>query len=243
MVGPTLRVASKLYEGSSQSRGATEWTPRNGWGEVLRQGGRTTLPVPPTGERAGGPIDLQPDDHHLTIAEAEDAGARSALCTFLEGFGIGAECRDLLVERLLPGVCALHHDEPQTSLAECATLYAEHEFELWLTQVLGAERLAGQPALPIGRAAFLACGGPTAWPDLVLVHEALPEAFVAAMRAAAPLLSPIPTPGTMAAQSLESWSVADAGRAVTEVVDANLAWLTHARPLIAAPIRLTRTTS
>jgi hypothetical protein len=63
------------------------------------------------------------------------------------------------------------------------------------------------------------------------------------MRAAAPVLLPIPTPGTMAAQSLEAWSVADAGRAVAEVVDGNLAWLTHARPLIAAPIRLTRTTS
>jgi hypothetical protein len=47
----------------------------------------------------------------------------------------------------------------------------------------------------------------------------------------------------MAAQSLESWSVADAGRAVAEVIDANVAWLTHDRSLIAAPIRLTRTTS
>ena len=164
--------------------------------------------------------------------------------TFLEGFGIGADPRrDLLVERLLPGALAAGRDQPEANVGECATRYAEQEFETWLTHVLDAERLAGQPALPIGRAAFLACGGPTAWPDLLLVHEALPEGFVAAMRAAAPVLFPIPTPGTMAAQSLESWSVADAGRAVAEVVDANLAWLTHARPLIAAPIRFTRTTS
>ena len=116
-------------------------------------------------------------------------------------------------------------------------------FETWLTAVLGAEKLAGQPALPIGRAAFLACGGPTSWPDLILVDEALPEAFVAAMRAAAPALAPMPTPGTMAEQSLESWSVADAGRVVVEVLDAHAAWLTHARPLITVPIKIDKTTS
>jgi hypothetical protein len=166
------------------------------------------------------------------------------LRSFLEGFGIGAHPRcDVLVERLLPGALAAGRNHPEASAGECATRYAEQEFETWLTQVLDADRLAGQPALPIGHAAFLACGGPTAWPELLLVHEALPEEFVAAMRAAAPVLCPIPTPGTMPAQSLESWSVADAGRAVAEVVDANFAWLTHARPLIAAPIRLTRTTS
>jgi hypothetical protein len=166
------------------------------------------------------------------------------LRTFLEGFGIGPPPRcDVLVERLLPGALAAGRNQPEASVAECATRYAEQEFETWLTHVLDADRLAGQPALPIGRAAFLACGGPIAWPELLLVHEALPEEFVAAMRAAAPVLCPIPTPGTMVAQSLESWSVADAGRAMAEVADANLAWLSHARPLIAAPIRLTRTTS
>jgi hypothetical protein len=216
------------------------------WGGVLRQGGATKLRARLTGERAGGAIDLQPADGRWAIPRAEDAdaagAARGALRTFLEGFGIRGQRRDELVERLLAGACG-HRDEPHASLGECAILYAEQEFELWLTVVLGAESLAGQSALPIGRAAFLACDGPTAWPDLVLVREALPEAFVAAMRAAAPMLLPVPTPGTMATQSLEAWSIADAGRAVAEVADANLAWLGHARPLIVAPIKLTRTTS
>jgi hypothetical protein len=44
----------------------------------------------------------------------------------------------------------------------------------------------------------------------------------------------------MAAQSLESWSLTDAGRVAFEVVDANLGWLGPARPLIAVPIRLGR---
>ena len=227
-----------MWDGS-ESRGATSCTPRNGWGEVLRQGGTTKLPAGSDREQAD-----QPDHASLTIAEAEGASARAALRTFLEGFGIGADHRcDVLVERLLPGALAAGCNQPEASVAECATRYAEQEFETWLTHVLDADRLAGQPALPIGRAAFLACGGPAAWPELLLVHEGLPEEFVAAMRAAAPVLCPIPTPGAMVAQSLESWSVADAERAVVEVVDANLAWLTHARPLIAAPIRLTRTTS
>jgi hypothetical protein len=50
----------------------------------------------------------------------------------------------------------------------------------------------------------------------------------------------MPTPGTMAAQSLESWSIADAGRALAEVLEANVSWPTHARSLITVPIKLTR---
>jgi hypothetical protein len=162
----------------------------------------------------------------------------------LEGFGIDAdERRDLLVERLLSGARACRCDEPHESLSEAAVLHAEQQFEAWLGFVLGAESLEGQPALPVGRAAFLACGGPSRWRHLILVDEPLPEAFVAAMRAAAPTLAPLPMPGPMTAQSLETWSIADAGHAAAEVVDAHLAWLGYARPLIAAPIKLTKPTS
>ncbi|MGH6920332.1 MAG: hypothetical protein ACREJ0_21825 [Geminicoccaceae bacterium] len=210
---------------------------------MLLQGG-TDLPAPLASERARGAIDVQPDDHRPAMPGAADVGAadaaRAALRMFMAGFGIGADERcDRLVERLLPGACARRRDDSQKSLGECAILHAEQAFETWLSFVLGAERLAGQPALPIGRAAFLACDGPTAWPDLILVDDALPEPFVAAMRAVAPSLAPMPTPGAMATQSLESWSIADAGRAVVEVLETN-AWLTHARPLITVPIRLTR---
>ena len=52
----------------------------------------------------------------------------------------------------------------------------------------------------------------------------------------------MPTPGTMAAQSLESWTIADAGRAVVEVLDAHAAWLSHARPLVTVPIKITKST-
>lgn len=211
----------------------------------MLEGGTKALPARLSDGRAGGSICQQTDDRYGATPGAKEAveSARTALRAFLAGFGVGPQQgRELLVEQLLPGACARRRAYPEEDPGVCATLHAEQAFEIWLTAVLGAERLAGQPTLPIGRAAFLACGGPTTWPDVILVYEALPEAFVAAMRAAASSLAPMPTPGTMAAQSLESWSIADAGRAVVEFLDANVAWLSHARPLITVPIKFTRPT-
>ena len=207
-------------------------------------GGTRNLPARLADGRAGGRICRQPGGRAAIPGTRDTAeAARAALRAFLGGFGIGPEQgRDLLVEQLLPDACArcrVHPEEP----GACATLHAEQAFETWLIAVLGAERLAGQPALPIGRAAFLACGGPTNWPDLILVHEPLPQVFVAAMRAAAPSLAPLPTPGVMAAQSLEAWSIADVRRAVLKFLDESLGWLTHARPLITVPIKLGKPTS
>jgi len=189
----------------------------------------------------GGRICQRADDYSRAMPGVKESeAARTALRGFLAGFGVGADARcDRLVEHLLSGAGARHREQAK-SLAECAIQQAEQAFEAWLTVVLGAERLAGQPALPVGRAAFLACDGATAWPDLILVEEDLPEAFVTAMRTAAPSLAPMPTPGTMAAQSLEAWSIADVGRAVAEALDANGSWPTHARSLITVPIKLTR---
>ena len=228
MVGSNTRRG-----GGMRQEGASKWL-----GGMLLEGRTKNLPARLSDGRAGGPIRQQPDDRHAVEA------ARGALRAFVAGFGVGPEQgRDLLVELLLPGASARCRAYPEEDAGACATLHAEQAFEIWLTAVLGAERLAGQPALPIGRAAFLACGGPTTWPDLILVHEGLPEAFVAAMRAAAPSLAPVPTPGAMAAQSLESWSIADLGRAVVEVLDTHFARLSHARPLITVPIKFTRPTS
>jgi hypothetical protein len=46
----------------------------------------------------------------------------------------------------------------------------------------------------------------------------------------------------MAAQSLESWSIADAGRVVVETLDSHVAWLSHVRPLATLPIKIDKTT-
>jgi len=192
--------------------------------------------------RAGGPICQRLDDRQEATSTEEEA-ARVALGSFLAGFGVGRDAGgELLVERLLPGACARRRAHPDEDAGTCATLCAEEAFEIWLAAVLGPDELGDQPALPIGRAAFLACDGPARWSHLILVDEALPEAFVAAMRSAAPTLAPMPTPGAMAAQSLESWSIADAGRVVVETLDAHVAWLSHVRPLATLPIKIDKTT-
>jgi hypothetical protein len=187
----------------------------------------------------------EPGDRCWVVPGSEQAAAAmtAALEAFLAGFGIGAEQGGHLVELLLPGAYARCSAAPEQDPGECALLHAEATFEAWLSAVLGADKLDGQPALPVGRAAFLACGGPTAWTHLVLVEDALPEAFVTAMRAAAPVLAPVPMPGTMVAQSLERWSMAEAGRALGELLDANVGRLPQARPLLTVPIRLVRSDS
>jgi hypothetical protein len=202
-------------------------------GAALRQG-RTRRHGRLGGRDAGG--------HALRAAQARNLDvAKDVLHAFLASFGIGAgDRRDRQVARLLPGVRARRRAHPDEDPREAASLHAEQAFEAWLAAVLGSEIVGDQPALPIGRAAFLACDGAARWADLILIEDGLPEAFIAAMRAAAPAQAPAPMPGAMAAQSLESWTFADAGRAAFEVVDANLGWLGQARPLIAVPIRLGR---
>jgi hypothetical protein len=162
------------------------------------------------------------DDTNATKA------ARAALYSFLEGFGLDPD-QGALMERLLAGARADRHDD----LSTCVLEHAEQQFEAWLSSVLGPDIPAGQPALAIGRAAFLACGGPTEWTHLILLQEDLPAAFVAAMRAAAPVLAPMPTPGTMAEQPLESWSIVDAMHGLEEMLGGSLGRWASARPLLA----------
>lgn len=176
---------------------------------------------------------VQPNDRGSTTERVDAAGAteaaRAVLRSFLEGFGLGPD-HGALMERLLDGACADRHDD----LGTCVLEHAEQRFEAWLGSVLGPDTPPGQPALAIGRAAFLACGGPTEWTHLILLQEDLPEAFVAAMRMAAPTLAPMPTPGTMAEQPLESWSIVDAVRGLEEVLGGSLGRWASARPLLAS---------
>ena len=197
--------------------------------------------------RAGTLRHQQPEDgdqaETSSVTQARTA-AETALRTFLAGFGIGpGRDGDRLARQLLPGASALWQADPGEDPGGCALAHAEQAFEVWLTALLGDERLAGQQALPLGRAAFLACDGPGRWAGLLLTDDPLPEEFVAAMRAATPVLVPIPAPGAMGAQSLDAWTVADARRAIATALDANAVWFGYARPLITVPIKLDRSTS
>ena len=170
-----------------------------------------------------------------------ESDARRALHRFLAGFGIASDEHGReLTERLLAGARRYHRDQPQMGLAACAILHAEQQFEAWLGAVLAPELAAGQPALAAGRAAFLSCGGPAAWSGLILVHDDLPDSFVSGMRAAMPPLSPMPAPATMAAQTLESWSIVEVVRAALDLLGTTFAWAASARPLVAPAIKLTK---
>ncbi len=174
---------------------------------------------------------------------SEDAdavrAARRALHSFAAGFGMGpGACRDALTEGLLAGAQRHHRDHPQIDLADCATRYAEQQFEAWLGVVLASELAPEQTALAAGRAAFLSCGGAAAWPELILVHDPLPDAFVTAMRAAMPPLAPLPAPASMPEQALESWSIVDVAQAALDLLAPTFAWAASARPLVTASIKL-----
>jgi hypothetical protein len=145
-----------------------------------------------------------------------------------------------LTERLLTGAQHHHRDHPQIDLADCATWYAEEQFEAWLGVVLATEVAPDQTALAAGRAAFLSCGGAAAWPELILVHDPLPDGFVTAMRAAVPLLAPLPAPASMPEQALESWSIVDLAQAALDLLAPTFAWATSARPLVTASIKLSK---
>jgi hypothetical protein len=187
------------------------------------------------------PIRRQPERHRPSAEQEHDAAEREAtqaLERFLAGFGMAGEHGRRLTERLLAGARRHRRDHPQFGLAQCATVHAEEQFEAWLAALLGPELAAGQSALVAGRAAFLSCQGASAWPELVLVHDHLPEPFVTAMRAAVPPLAPMPAPATMPAQALESWSIVDATRAALDLLAVSFAWAANARPLVTTSIKL-----
>jgi len=171
---------------------------------------------------------------------ADTAGERCALSALLASFGVGPDQHDKLLEELLAGARHRHRGEPHRAFRDCAVAYAEERFETWLATVLEPELDCDQAALPVGRAAYLACGGPTTWPHLLLVHHDLPDTFVAAMRRAAPPLSPVPAPAAMSEQALESWSLVDSARAALQLIGTALAQTVSVRPLAMASVRLTK---
>lgn len=127
--------------------------------------------------------------------------ARRALATLLTGFGVprGPQL-DVAAGRLARRLPPLAEGGEEEPLA-----LADAELRLWLGAVLGLENTPELPA--IGRAAYLACDGPRKWAGCLLADPP-PPAFVGAMRAAMPPLTPPERPGAMVEQSLASWSAA-----------------------------------
>lgn len=217
---------------------------REGGLRPLLEGGSANPPALSTGGPNGRPTDQSPGDRVCSSQPTgDDQKGREAhvtVCSFIAGFGLDpADCRDL-VERLVAGAPADRCGQPDKPCAQCVLEHVEQLFEDWLAAVLGPEHLGDLAPLVVGRAAFLLCGGPSLWSELVLIHDDLPAAFTDAMRTAVPSPTPVPAPGAMAAQSLESWSLAQAANLVGGALGAQAALLTDRRTPRAAPIELDR---
>ena len=208
----------------------------------MLEGGSANPPAMPTDDSGGRLTDQRSGNAVCGSqpAEDDDGGweAHAAVCSFVAGFGLDpADCRGL-VERLVAGAQAARCGQPDKSLAQCALEHAEQLFEDWLAAVFGREHTGDPPLLVVGRAAFLLCEGPALWSEFVLIHDDLPPAFTDAMRAAVPPPTPVPTPGVMAAQSLESWSLAQATNLVGGALGAQATLLTGRRTPSVAPVEL-----
>ncbi|HET6518533.1 MAG TPA: hypothetical protein VFG47_01770 [Geminicoccaceae bacterium] len=140
---------------------------------------------------------------------AEWREAERLLGHYFEGFGLSDPHRlDRLVDDTLARVPLRRAGD---DVAAAALAAAEARVAAWFARVLGrGERPEEEQraAALAGRAAFLLCDGPTAWPDAFL-SERPPQAFVAALRLAAPEPTPPPEPSVMPAQDLRPWSTAD----------------------------------
>ncbi len=126
----------------------------------------------------------------------------------LAGFRLGpGERRDQLVDDLVQRTWSRFAEQPEADPVALAIEIAEAELGAWLTHVLGAAVLGEQPPLLVGRAACWSCA--RRWPELLLVYDDLPSAFVEAMRAALPAVTPPPMPAAMVEQPYDSWSLFD----------------------------------
>ena len=146
----------------------------------------------------------------LAVQADGEHEAEAALNAYLVEFGLrpGGHL-ERLVGRALARARAKSRYRPASSLAAIALAEAEGDVAAWAVFVLGEERIGAHPPVMLARAAYQACGGPEAWPDVLLVYE-LPEAFVEAMRRATPTPTPPEQQGAMTEQPLETWSLSGA---------------------------------
>jgi hypothetical protein len=144
--------------------------------------------------------------------------AERLLGHYFEGFGLTDPRQiDRLVGDALDRVPP---DRTGDEVAAAALAAAEARVAAWFARVLDrgggvggdAERPEEQrptaAAALAGRAAFLLCDGPTAWPEAFLADRP-PQAFVAALRLAAPEPTPPAAPSVMPPQDLRPWALAD----------------------------------
>lgn len=138
-------------------------------------------------------------------AEAAAAQARHLVESYLASFADETEHLGRLAGALTARTIQRCRSRPERDLVETALEEAEGDLTAWSLFVLGHERVGAHSAVLVARAAYRACGGGKRWPGVLLRYD-LPDGFVDAMRAAAPLPTPPERPGRMVLQPLETWT-------------------------------------
>ncbi len=134
--------------------------------------------------------------------------AERKLCRLFKSFGIDALAyRERLIDPYLDRAITLWRPYASVDLAALAVHDAEDDLEAWFASLLGQALEDRASAVVAGRAAFLMCGGPTRFADLLLQPvESLPVAFVSAICDHAPSTVPPSELGEMHHQPYQAWS-------------------------------------
>ena len=126
-------------------------------------------------------IDSFPFHHGPSLDERQ--AAERKLCRLFKSFGIEAlSVRDRLIDPYLDRASAFWRPHSGADFAALAVQDAEADLQHWFEALLGDRLESRASAVMTGRAAFLMCGGPTRFADLLLQPVAtLPAMFVQAI--------------------------------------------------------------
>ncbi len=140
---------------------------------------------------------------------ADRQAAEQKLCRFFRSFGIDATTeRERLIDPFIMRAAQFWRGHAGLDLASLALEEAELDVKAWFATIFGADDESEPMSIMQGRAAFLMCGGPACFADLLLIPvDDLPGAFIAAMRDHAPAAVPPSDLGEMHHQPYEAWSV------------------------------------
>lgn len=137
------------------------------------------------------------------------AAERRVEC-FLADFGVPrGRRRELVVQSCMARAIGEWREHPGRDLGELAFAQAEETLAQWFRAVLGAETIAQDPPLLVGRAAVAICEAAGCWPGTLSTCDRLPPAASEALQRAGVSPTPAEMQGTMSAQVLEPWSVQD----------------------------------
>jgi hypothetical protein len=178
------------------------FAPRPARATLEREAGNTNRDRSEIGA-GGNPSGRQPE--RLVRVAAERRVER-----FLADFGVPrGRRRELVVQSCIARATEEWREHPGRDLGALAFAQAEETLAQWFRAVLGAETIAQDPPLLVGRAAVEICEAAGSWPGTLSTCDRLPPAASEALQRAGVSPTPSEMQGTMSAQVLEPWSLKD----------------------------------